>query len=328
VELTGLVAALRAGRWVALVLLSGSPAAAHGMRTAYVDITEQGSGRLSVHIRRSVPAPAVRVRPPAGCREVASAAGDTFDSFATWECDGPTIGKEIAVEGLGPVLSDAVVDVTLADGRTVSQLLRPGGESWVVPAVETPLTVARGYFKLGVNHILTGWDHLLFLALLVLAVQRPRAVLLAESAFTLSHSASFAASALGWIRVSSAAAEACIALSLLLLALDVGRPGAPALPAWKGAGMALVFGLVHGLGFAGGLREIGLPEHSIPWALVSFGAGVEAGQVAFLAIALTVFYALSRWRRSAWFWGATWASGAVSAYWLIARLSALFVSAN
>jgi hypothetical protein len=306
-----------------VLLSSAGTAAAHGMRTAYVDIADQGSGRLSVHLRRSVPAPLVKVRLPAGCREVASAPGDAFDSFATWSCEAPTVGMEVGVDGLGPVISDAVVDVSLADGRTVSHLMRQDADSWQVPAVETWLTVARGYFKLGVIHIVTGWDHLLFLALLVLAVQRPRAVLLAESAFTLSHSLSFAASALGWIRVSSAAAEACIALSLLLLALDVGRPGAPALSAWRGAAMALVFGLVHGLGFAGGLREIGLPENSIPWALVSFGAGVEAGQVAFLAVALSVFYALSRWRRSAWFWAATWASGAVSAYWLIARLAAL-----
>lgn len=168
-------------------------------------------------------------------------------------------------------------------------------------------------------HILTGYDHLLFLVLLVLLLRRARSVLLAETAFTLSHSISFSATALGWVHVSSAAAEACIALSLVLLAADVRVRGAPASAA-RGAWMALVFGLVHGLGFAGGLREIGLPEHAIAPALVSFGAGVELGQVAFLAVVLAGLYVVRHASQLPRFkLGAVYAAGSLSAYWLIER---------
>jgi hypothetical protein len=168
---------------------------------------------------------------------------------------------------------------------------------------------------------LTGYDHLLFLGLLVLLLRRARSVLLAETAFTLSHSVSFSATALGWIHVSSVAAEACIALSLVLLAADVRLRGAPA-SASRGASMALVFGLVHGLGFAGGLREIGLPEHAIAPALVSFGAGVELGQVAFLAVVLGVLHLVRHASQlSRVEMGAVYAAGTVSAYWLFERVA-------
>src|SRR5207248_4485665 len=140
----------------------------------------------------------------------------------------------------------AVVDVRLFDGRMASHLLRAAAPSWRIPAREDGAGIASQYIALGVEHIATGADHVLFLLLLVLVLKRPRAVLLAESAFTLSHSLSFTATALGWIRVSPAAAEACIALSLLLVALDVERRGAEPIGAIKGAGMALVVGLVHG----------------------------------------------------------------------------------
>jgi hypothetical protein len=165
----------------------------------------------------------------------------------------------------------------------------------------------------------TGYDHLLFLLLLVLLLRRARSVLLAETAFTLSHSLSFSATALGWIHVSSVGAEACIALSLVLLAAEIDLRGPPA-DAWTGARLALVFGLVHGLGFAGGLREIGLPEHAIAPALLSFAAGVELGQVAFLALVLVGLRCardarvLPRAR-----WAVVYAAGSISAFWLIER---------
>jgi hypothetical protein len=173
--------------------------------------------------------------------------------------------------------------------------------------------------RLGVVHIGTGDDHLLFLLLLVLLLRSARSVLLAETAFTLSHSVSFSATALGWIHVSSAGAEACIALSLVLLAAEIEPRGPPA-DAWRGARLALVFGLVHGLGFAGGLREIGLPERAIAAALVSFGAGVELGQVAFLALLLGGLHLMRDARMLPRLrWAAVYGAGSISAFWLIER---------
>jgi hypothetical protein len=145
----------------------------------------------------------------------------------------------------------------------------------------------------------------------------------AESAFTVSHSVSFAATALGWIRVSPTAAEACIALSLVLLALDLGRGAIPSVR--KGAGTAFVFGLVHGLGFAGGLREVGLPDHEVSVALLGFATGIEIGQVTFLAGVLIAVSWIERRPQLRWVEsGLATLIGGISSYWLIDRLLLCF----
>src|SRR5262249_44334900 len=157
------------------------------------------------------------------------------------------------------------------------------------------LDVAAEYVERGVVHIMTGADHLMFLFLLVLLLKtKLRAILLAESAFTLSHSISFSLTALGLLKVAAPAAEACIALSLLLLALDVG--GDKVTGPRSAALTALIFGSVHGLGFAGGLRELGLPDRHVATALVGFGAGVELGQIVFLAAVIVLFRAILKHR--------------------------------
>jgi hypothetical protein len=129
---------------------------------------------------------------------------------------------------------------------------------------------------------------------MVLYVRRPRDVFLTETAFTCSHTVSFSAVALGWIHAYAPAAEACIALSLILVALDVGDPHAERRAAWQGPAIALLFGLVHGLGFAGALSEVGLPDHAVATALVGFGLGVETGQVAFILVVMLGLAALAR----------------------------------
>ena len=157
----------------------------------------------------------------------------------------------------------------------------------------------------------------------MLGTELDRAVMLAETAFTLSHTLSFSASALGWVRVSSAAAEACIAVSLVLVALDVGR--AHRAPAGKTAGLAFAFGLVHGLGFAGGLAELGLPTHAVPAALAGFAAGVELGQVVFLLAAVLALRGVSRAPRAhGWVIRVgAYAIGGIGAYWWLDRLRAV-----
>jgi hydrogenase/urease accessory protein HupE len=237
-------------------------------------------------------------------------------------CPGSLAGSRVTVQGLGPILSEAILVVSLHDGQRVSRVLTAAEPSFVLPSVQSGPAVAGSYVRLGVVHILTGYDHLLFLLSLVLLLRRPRAVLLAETAFTVSHSLSFSATALGLIRVSAPAAEAAIALSLVLVALDIGKEGRSC-SARSGAAMAFVFGLVHGLGFAGGLSEIGLPDAHVSLALLGFAGGVEIGQVGFLAILLVVLHLASRRlpeRRMAR--GARWGSlliGGVASYWLIER---------
>jgi hypothetical protein len=296
-------------------------AAAHSQRTAAISLDELEPGTARVMVRLSAPDPSFRVRIPEACQiSDAASEGELRHAF-TLRCPSALAGHTLGVTGLGPVLGEAVLSLSLHDGRALSHLLLPETPSWQIPEPGTALSVAMDYVRLGVEHILAGPDHLLLLALLVLILRRPRAVLLAETAFTLSHSLTFAATALGWLHVPSAWAEACIALSLVLLALDVERPGLAAPSALRGAAAALVFGLVHGLGFAGGLQELGLPDQAVLPALVGFGLGVELGQVAFLAVALLLASLAARlkaWPRLVLTGG--YAAGAVSSFWLIQRV--------
>ncbi|MEZ4308771.1 MAG: HupE/UreJ family protein [Polyangiaceae bacterium] len=314
---------------VALLVMSRpGTAAAHGMRTAYVEIVEHAPGRAVVRLQTTVAARVVPVFPedcettetpePASPKTRSLVQGGS--AFAL-HCKGPLSGRQVRVDGIGTEVSEAVLWVEQCDGTRSTHLLTAGSSTVRIPSESRAVTSFTEYFPLGVKHILEGADHLLFLLLVVLILRRPRAVLLAETAFTLSHGLSFSAAALGWIVVSKEATEACIAASLLLLALDVpkGRQAhfAPAAPT---AALALVFGLVHGLGFAGGMTELGMPSQNVGWALLGFGAGVEVGQILFLAVALLGSALLSRRRFS--FrptMALTYCTGGLAAYWFLDR---------
>jgi hypothetical protein len=301
---------------VALVLAAlPRPSFAHGMTSAYLEIQEQAPGRALV--RFVVPEKALDITPrfPESCR------AERKDGALLLACDGPLAGQTIGVDGLGGRVTEAVVWASLCDGTTASRILSAGDASWRIPARRSGAEIARAYVRLGAEHVLSGADHLLFLLLLVLTLRRPRAVLLAETAFTLSHSVTFSITALGVLRVSPLAAEACIALSLVLVALDVGRGERPAR---SGAAMALVFGLVHGLGFAGGLREIGIPDRGAAYALLGFGLGVEIAQVAFVLLALVAMRLLARSQARARVEVAlAYAAGGLASFWLVERVVAV-----
>jgi hypothetical protein len=307
----------------ALIALAGArPASAHGMRSVYVEITQTAAGRARVAIRSNLPVTGVALTAAAPC-----AVATTADAGTELGCPDTLTDAALTVTGLGPIASEAVILVSLLDGTTATACLTAGNPSWRIPGAGDPglLATAGRYVRLGVLHIATGADHLLFLLALVLCLRTLRAVMLAETAFTLSHTLSFSASALGWIRVSSTAAEACIAVSLVLVALDVGRPTRGTPPAWKTAGLAFAFGGVHGLGFAGGLAEIGLPTTAVPAALAGFAAGVELGQVVFLAAAVSLLalaHRAPRLARTAVQVGG-YAVGGTGAFWLLDRLGNL-----
>jgi hypothetical protein len=289
-------------------------ARAHGIQSGYLEVRELQPGHATIRLTAPSSA-ALSLHTPEGCRAHSETTG-----LVSLACEGGSglAGREIGVDGLGGAVSDVAAWAEFADGSTASALLSVDRPSWTLPRNTAP-AISIEYVRLGLRHILSGPDHLLFLLLLVLALRKPSAVLLAETGFTLSHSLAFSATALGWLQVPSAPVEACIALSLLLLALDVSPSGAP-LPARQGALLALAFGLVHGLGFAGGLEEAGLPSKGAAWALLGFGAGVEIGQVGVLVLALAAYYGLTRgiWRERL-SWVGTYAAGSLAGYWFIAR---------
>jgi hydrogenase/urease accessory protein HupE len=254
----------------------------------------------------------IRVVMPAGCAPHVDA--------TSYVCDAPLAGSEIAVEGLGAVVGDAVVTAILRDGTQPSRLVRPGAAHWTIPARAAPMEAATRFVRAGVVHVLSGADHLLFLAALVVALRRFRAILLAETAFTLSHAITMSAAVLGFIHVPPAAAEAAIALSLVLLALDIGDRRPRQDRATFGVVGAFVFSAVHGLGFAGGLEEIGVARESIVPALAGFAVGVEIAQVGFLLACFGVYVAFRRTRaRRAFPTAVAYGVGISGFFWFVDR---------
>ncbi len=301
--------------------LSVRPAAAHGMRTAYLEL-EAGGAQTTV-----------RLRTPVGSQVAALVEGCSLSPLGTSvDLDGgelrvflagctTLVGARVGVSGLGGELDEAVVSVRDELGREHTALLSVRQPTFEVPRRSSAWSTAAAYIEHGVRHIATGYDHLLLLALLVLQLVRLRPILVVETAFSLSHGLAFAATSLGWIQVDPAPVEACIALSLVLVALEVGR-AAPSTRAF--AVLAFVFGAIHGLGFAGGLRELGLPADHAASALLGFGLGVELGQI---VVVIAVWAALRGLRRISLDRHVTSlsavAGGGLAVYWLLDRTRSL-----
>lgn len=236
-------------------------------------------------------------------------------------------GWEVAVHGLQATMVDALVRVAFADGRVVSRLLRPDAPSFVL-GKDTAGPAAGGYFVLGVEHILFGIDHLLFVLALVLIVRGVGLLVKTITAFTIAHSITLALATLGFVHVPSAPVEAVIALSIVFVAAEIvrsqrGARGITERAPWLVAG---TFGLLHGFGFAGALAEVGLPQNDIPLALLVFNLGVEAGQLAFVALVLVLISLIRRLKLPFPGWTETippYAIGSVAMFWVIQRVGAL-----
>lgn len=294
-------------RRVALLLLAAAlatllslPARAHEFQPSVLDVRALGQGRYEVVFRAAPGGSASPVLPP-DCQREGDAPEITAGLPARWTIAcGPEglAGRTLSVKGLAFGRADALVRFTGEDGAEVSAILRAQNPSLTLPARATPRRAVAGtYFGAGVEHLLTGWDHLLFVLGLLLLVKRPRALLGTITAFTAAHSLSLALAVTGVVQVPPAPAEAAIALSLLFLAGELSRvPERPTLARRHPWVMAFTFGLIHGLGFAGGLSALGLPAGRIPLALLMFNLGIEAGQIAFVIAVLALARLAGRFR--------------------------------
>ena len=238
------------------------------------------------------------------------------------------VGRRVGVSGLEATRVDVLVRVTLDDGRVVSTVLRAGDPEFVIPARPAKSQVLSAYTQLGFEHILSGPDHLLFVLGLVLLVVGVRPLVKTITAFTVGHSITLSVVALGLVRVPSALVEVLIAASVVLLAVELAsrRSGKPSLLRRKPWLMALFFGLLHGMGFAGALAEIGLPDDEIPLALFAFNVGIELGQLAFVAVILAAAAALRAplARAPGWLLRApAYAIGSLAVYWMLERSAAV-----
>jgi hypothetical protein len=187
--------------------------------------------------------------------------------------------------------------------------------------------VARTFTVLGIEHILTGIDHLLFVLALLIITHGGWKLVKTVTAFTLSHSITLTAATLGWVHVPQRPVEAIIALSIVFVAAEIvrGRRGSMGITARAPWVVAFSFGLMHGLGFASGLSEAGLPVAHIPTALFFFSIGVETGHFLFIGVVLFLValgrrMKLSPSKRLQLL--PPYAIGAVAMFWVIQRVAA------
>lgn len=234
-------------------------------------------------------------------------------------------GKTISFPLLENTLMDVLVYMETSEGITYSQIAQPDQPYIVVPVEPSRIDVVKTYTALGVEHILEGIDHLLFVACLLLLITQFTTLFKAITAFTISHSITLICATLGWINVPGPPVEAVIALSIVFLAREYimtyqGESSITARYPWI---VAFIFGLLHGFGFAGALGEIGLPQAEVPVALFFFNIGVELGQLIFVAVLGGILYLLLKilpqYIAKVKLSGA-YAIGGMGMYWLIIRV--------
>ena len=318
----------------ATLSFSARDAQAHEVRPALPEIEEVAGGRYDVTwtvpiFQGQLPylrprfAENISVASAPVVRDIPGARIETTTYAAT---SGALVGTEIVIDGLSALQIDVLVQVTLENGTYYSTILRPKEPSWIVPASQTNWDVFVSYAYLGGEHILQGVDHLLFVFALMLLIHNRFMLLKAVTAFTVGHSITLALATLGFVNVPPGPTETVIALSIVFLASEIihNRRGVKTIATQSPWLIAGGFGLIHGLGFASALTDIGLPQQAVPLALFAFNVGVEIGQVMFIAVVLCVMFPLQRLGlahfNGAWLAGA-YAIGIVASYWTVERIT-------
>jgi hydrogenase/urease accessory protein HupE len=312
-----------------VLLLCAAGVRADELRPGFIELRQRDAAHWSLGWKQPLVTPGAPqlVVPliPANCRILQGPykrlASLALVGSAELACSGPIAGKRAGYrEILGG--GDVLLRVAPMAGRVQSYRLTPETPSVLLAEKASSWQVWRTYGVLGVTHILTGWDHLLFVIALVLLVRRGWAVARAVTAFTVAHSLTLAGVTLGLVGLSQAPVEALIALSIVFLAAELLRDG-PSVTLRYPWGIAFAFGLVHGFGFADALKEIGLPEGEVPAALLAFNLGVEAGQLAVVIAVLASLSLVGRFARPALAPAlrlSAYAIGITASYWLIDRI--------
>jgi len=318
------------------VSLLAAPTQAHRLAPALLGLEETAGGLVEVvwKLPRQQPVGSdLRPELPEHCVAVGAPEATRDDTSVTLrsrlDCgERGLVGSTLGVRGLEGGGSNALLRIALLDGRSVQAVLHASESRFVVPERQSGWSVAGDYATLGVEHIVTGLDHLAFVLGLVLLVSGRRLLLYTVTAFTLGHSVTLSLATLGFVRFPSALVELVIAGTILALALELTRPPS-FVPSWMRRApwvMAFSFGLLHGLGFAGALAEVGLPQDEIPLALLGFNLGIELGQLVFVVAVLALRWAilaaappLPSWARQV----PAHALGGLAVYWCLDRAAGL-----
>jgi hydrogenase/urease accessory protein HupE len=309
---------------------------AHEIRPAYLQIDQIGQNRFNLIWRTPILSGMrlpVLLKFSGGIKLVAEPLerelSDSVIERSVLESPDDLAGQRIDFVGLQATITDVLVRVSWLDGRKATQFVRPA-RPWIhLSDRQTTWQVARTYSTLGIEHIVMGFDHLLFVVGLMIIVRSTRSLIKTITAFTLAHSITLGLATLGYASVPADPLNAAIALSILFLGVEVVR-------LWRGQTSftlrhpwiaAFAFGLLHGFGFASGLTTVGLPSSDIPLALLAFNIGVEIGQLTFVLIILLLYHAL----RTLQFNVPRWVSytpgylvGSLGAFWTIERTLMMF----
>ncbi len=322
-----------------LLAFVATPAAAHEVRPGYLEFRQTADDAYDVFWK--VPGLGENLRLglypelPATCRSVseprAAMVNGAFTERWAIRCAGGLAQGRIGIKGLSVTMTDVLVRIERLDGTAQVTRLTPSAASFVVEAASGAMQIARTYLVLGMEHILGGFDHLLFVLALLILVQGVRRLIVTVTAFTLAHSITLAGATLGFVHVPGPPVEATIALSIVFVAAEIvrGRESQAGLTQRFPWLVAFVFGLLHGFGFAGALSEVGLPQTAIPVALLCFNVGVEIGQILFIGCVIASLALARRVARRSGVQAPTWAwrvppyaIGSFAMFWVIQRVAA------
>ncbi|VAV97736.1 Membrane protein [hydrothermal vent metagenome] len=316
------------------LLALASPASADELRPAYVELTQQNAKqwtllwKASARSRLGATGAAIM---PGNCE----AKGEPEKRFAntnilttlTLNCAGELAGQQIGLEALELSSTDALVRIAPLGGEVQTLRLTPDEPVATIAGKNEIANVASTYTLLGIEHILLGFDHFLFVLALVLLLKDGWLVAKTVTAFTIAHSITLIGASLGYLSLAQQPVEAVIALSIVFLAVEIAKakPGEFRLSERFPWIVAFLFGLLHGFGFAGALTEIGLPQDDIPMALLTFNLGVEIGQLMIVAAGLLILWLIRHYQETLIQPAKTavaYAIGIVATYWFIERLVA------
>ena len=331
------------GRWsiilaVLFVSIGGCAAVSYGhaLQPGYLELRLVNTDRYSVLWKN----PANRGKPmaispvlPEHCDQTRppQMVWDGVAYLARWtaHCSGGLEGGEIHIDGLDQTSTDVLIRFEFTDGSVDSRRLTPGDSSFTIPTIPSHFEVVRTYLLLGFKHILEGIDHLMFVLALLILVKGKRRLVITVTSFTLAHSLTLVCATLGLVTIPGPPVEAAIALSIMFVASEIihGRLGNSGLTEKYPWVVAFIFGLLHGLGFAGALAQIGLPQSAIPIALLFFNVGVETGQLFFIVCVFSIILVgkeiIGRFNTQKIMWVSNvppYFIGSVAAFWTIQRL--------
>ncbi len=314
-----------------LALLGGAGAVrADELRPGYLELTQVSASQWRMTwkaplrtglVSRATPVPPGNCTADTGTRELTS---NALLIVRMLTCKGSLAGTSVSVSGLDATVTDVLIRVAPLGQPVQTGRLTPDDTVFKIARKADRWEVARTYFGIGVEHILFGFDHLFFVLALVLLLQRGWTVARAVTAFTVSHSITLVGTTLGFLGLPQRPVESVIALSIMFLAVEIVKSGdgVPRLSQRIPWAVAFLFGLLHGFGFAGALKEIGLPQGEVPMALLTFNLGVEAGQLLIVFAALSALALIRRVRPTALrpvTLGATYLIGITASYWFIER---------